>query len=225
MAIRRVDCYIAECDRCGQPIDDFDEVAGIPHFASEVEAVVFIGGVHNGDLHLGQGASAAVLLADGSVFCYACKILPHRFVADPLMVISCGRCGILKSQHPDEDEQPPPPGDITAVTARRRAWGMTARTAWCDTACTDRHQFPEQGIAEPADKSRIEFGYASDLYTARRDDEQFTVAGWPAVMRWTLYPDSVGHTWSCLERTFGPCLRHAVLLGVVGVVHYAGDEV
>lgn len=214
--IRKVDCFIAECDACGNPVDDFGDINGIPHFGTEFEVYAYLGGVHNGQILEGTGASGGVLLPDGQFYCYACRFLAHLHVNGFLIADLCARCDKLRDQHPTAVD--PAAGPPARTVQEHRSWGVTARASWCATACTERHQFPDLGLPEPASRSRIEFGFQTDRYAAWRDDEQTVLAGYPAAMCWVVYPEAVGHTWLCLQRTFGPALGQAILLQPSGVL-------
>lgn len=223
-----VECLVVECDVCGQPLDDLadDGDAGtLIHFASQLEVVTHLGGFYEGRYYVGNGRSGGVLLPGGVFYCYACKLEPHKHVPGEMIERVCGRCGQLDSEHPDE-------ASLTVVTVRdwradspqlTRRGGLSPRQGSCDHDCRHGHQYPDAGIPEPPDGSRLEFVFATDRYAAWRDVESSLLAGWPDTMSWTLYPHSTGHTWRCMQRTFGPALNGAILLSPSGVLGVAAD--
>jgi hypothetical protein len=219
-----VECLVVECDLCGQPLDDLadDTDAGtLIHFASELEVVAHLGGAHEGRYYAGNGRSGGVLLPGGVFFCYACKVEPHVHVPGEMIDRVCARCGQLADTHPETVDPPGSPLDRLLPGRPRHRRGLTPRQGSCDHDCRHGHQYPDAGIPEPPDGSRLEFVFATDRYAAWCDVESSLLAGWPAVMCWTLYPDSISHTWRCMQRTFGPALDGAILLAPAGVLRPA----
>jgi hypothetical protein len=224
MPLVPVTCVVPECDRCGQALDDFASIGGIPHFRSKFEAQAWLGGIaDDGRILPGAKASGGVLLPSGACYCAACKMLPHLHVPGLLIENLCARCDQLPGSHPlriaDADAGPP----ARAGRVQRGEYGLSNRNATCDTTCVGQHQFADFGLPEPPNGSRIEFGFGTDRWAAWRNDEQTALAGAPPAMRWSLYPEPDGHTWSCLQRTFGSCLAEAILLTPSGLVRPAGE--
>lgn len=222
--IRTVQCLTVECDRCGDPMDDFtDETGSVIHFLSRFELVAHLGGEHDGQLYAGTGRTGGVLMPGGVFYCYRCKIAPHGHVPGRLIAEVCDRCG----QTRDEHDVPPHPRhhDLPKRNEQRRLTvGLSTRATWCVTSCAGRHQYDLGDLPEPADRSRIEFVFQTDRYAAWRDIESSVLAGYPDAMSWTVYPDSVGHTWACLQQTFGPSLQHAILLAPAGTLRPVTDS-
>lgn len=82
--------------------------------------------------------------------------------------------------------------------------------AWCSEQ--SRWLYPPQGLDEPPDGTRLEVVYNTDRYGAWRDVAASVEAGWPADECWTLYPQTVPHSWYCMQRTFGSVLATATRL-------------
>lgn len=216
-----VECLVVECDVCGASMDDLADdfdADTIIHFASKLEVVAYLGGIHEGRFYAGTGRSGGVLMTDGTFYCYACKVSPHLNVPGEMIESVCARCGELADTHPEAVFDGPYPAGSPRTPAPTRRGGLTPRQGTCVHDCRHDHRYPAVDIPEPPDGSRIEFTYATDRYAAWRDTESTVLAGWPADMSWCVYPASVGHTWWCMQRTFGPALEGAILLAPAGVL-------
>lgn len=79
-------CTTASCNGCGKHVDTDD--FPVCHFADESEAAYYAG-------------EADFVVAGTDAWCDDCRSLPHEFVADPQVPVSCVRCSESADEHPD----------------------------------------------------------------------------------------------------------------------------
>lgn len=214
---QQVTCLAVACDNCRELLQDDDR--GVEHYGSVKEIVQHLGGTYEGEVYPSPSTADAafgILLADGTYYCYACKLEPHDFIAGQLIAQSCGRCGRLDTSHNDPRL---PPADVIGQEellsdVPLRPPVEPGDVNYCREACGRDWTFPGDDFPEPENGARLEFVYATDRYAAWRDIASSVEAGWPVISSWCLFGKSVPvpHTWECLLRTFGPAIRQGIRL-------------